>query len=203
MRTYYNKKEKKSKKAIIALVVLLVIAIAAGVWVVKFSGLVPTQGETTTELTTLATYTVPNFVGNGYTQSDIENNGAWNEQFNFVFQGEYSADTEQGIIFKQSIEPGTKVTQGSDIVLTVSKGVQTEKVPNVGALTLEEAKKQLEELGFKVTTVEVYNDGTYTKGTVKSTTGIAPAPGSVVAVGEEVIRQVYGEDEATTEPTTE
>ena len=202
----YNKPTKAEKKrkiiATILAVAVIITIIAIGV-VLKTSGILnkPVQEEESSQV--VVTYEVPNFVNNGYTQSDIENNGAWNEQFNFVFQGEYSADTEQGIIFKQSIEPGTKVTQGSDIVLTVSKGVQTEKVPNVGALTLEEAKKQLEELGFKVTTVEVYNDGTHTKGTVKSTTGIAPAPGSVVAVGEEVILQVYGEVETTTEPTTE
>lgn len=194
----YNKKEKKSKKAIIALVVLLLIAIAAGVWVVKFSGLVPTQGETTTELTTLATYTVPNFVGNGYTQSDIQNNGAWNERFTIKFVSEYSAEAEQGEIFKQSVAAGETVKEGSQIVLTISKGIQTQTLPDVGTLTLEEATKKLEEMGFKVSSVEVYNDGSHTKGTVKASYGMAPAAGTEVAVGEEIILQVYGEVQTTT-----
>lgn len=197
----YNKKEKKSKKAIIALVVLLVIAIAAGVYVVKFSGLVPSQKETTTELTTLATYTVPNFVGNGYTQSDIENNGAWNERFTIKFVSEYSTEAEQGEIFKQSVAAGETLKEGSQIVLTISKGIQTKTLPDVGSLTLEEATKKLEEMGFKVSSVEVYNDGSHTKDTVKASYGMAPAAGEEVAVGEEIILQVYGEIQTTTTTT--
>lgn len=198
-----EKSEKKRRIVAIILAILIVVAIAVTVYVVKFSGLINKSPEEQPSQQVAQTYEVPNFVNNGYTQSDIQNKSVWNEQFNFVFKGEYSADTEEGIIFKQSVEPGTKVMQGSDIVLTVSKGVQTEQVPNVSGLTLEEATKKLQELGFKVSTVEVYNDGLYTEGTVKSTTGVAPAPGSVVAVGEEIILQVYGKAEPTTEPTTE
>ena len=85
----------------------------------------------------------------------------------------------------------------------MSKGIQTEKVPNVGSLPLDEAKKQLEALGFKVRTVEIYNDGSHAKDTVKSVSGSAPEAGSVAAVGEEIILQVYGEPQTTTEATTE
>ncbi len=197
----YGKAEKKRKTTVIVLVVLLIIAIAASVYVVKFSGLINNDKETTTTAE-IQNFEVPNFIGNGYTQQDIQNNGAWNEQFKFTFQGEYSADAEEGIIFKQSVQAGESIPQGTTITLTVSKGIQTEKVPNVGGLTVDEAKKQLEELGFKVTTVEVYNEGNHQKGTVRSNSGTAPAAGSVAAVGEEIILQVYGEVQTTTQPTT-
>ena len=72
-------------------------------------------------------------------------------------------------------------------------------VPDVGGMKLDDAIKKLEELGFKVSEVSVYNDGTHEAGTVKSAYGIAPASGSSIAVGEEVIIQVYGE---YVEPTT-
>jgi beta-lactam-binding protein with PASTA domain len=87
-------------------------------------------------------------------------------------------------------------------VLTVSKGIQTETVPDVGSLSLEVATQQLEALGFKVSSVEVYNDGGHTPNTVKSSYGMAPAAGEVVAVGEEIILQVYGEVQTTTQVAT-
>lgn len=204
VRKYEPKKEetKKTKIWIIVLVVLIIAAIATGVYVVKFSGLVGNPEETTTAAPT-ATYTVPDFVSVGYTQSAIENNGVWNDQFKITFTAEYSKETEQGIIFKQSIKAGETVDGGTEIVLTVSKGIQTETVPDVGGLSLDSAKKALEEKGFKVSTVEVYNSGTHTEDTVKSMHGMAPAAGSVVAVGEEIVLQVYGAVQTTTEaPTT-
>ena len=182
------------------LVILIVAAIAAAVYVVQFSGLINNNKDNTTTSAPIKTHQVPNFVGAGYTQSDIENNGAWNEQFKFTFQGEYSSDTEEGIIFKQSVNAGETVDEGTEIILTVSKGIQTQTVPDVRGLTLEDATKQLEELGFKVSTVAVYNDGTHIANTVKNTDASAPAAGSIVAVGEEVILQVYGEVETTTAP---
>lgn len=195
-----NNGDKKRKAVVAILIILIVAAIAAAVYVVQFSGLIDNGKNNTTTTQPVKTYQVPNFSGVGYTQSDIENNGAWNEQFKFTFQGEYSADTEEGIIFKQSVAAGETVDQGSEIILTVSKGIQTQTVPDVRGLALDEATKQLEDLGFKVSTVEVYNDGTHVANTVKNTDASAPAAGTLAAVGEEVILQVYGEAEPTTAP---
>lgn len=192
--------DKKRKAVVAILIILIVAAIAAAVYVVQFSGLIDNGKNNTTTTQPVKTYQVPNFSGVGYTQSDIENNGAWNEQFKFTFQCEYSADTEEGIIFKQSVAAGETVDQGSEIILTVSKGIQTQTVPDVRGLVLDEATKQLEDLGFKVSTVEVYNDGTHVANTVKNTDASAPAAGTLAAVGEEVILQVYGEAEPTTAP---
>lgn len=199
-----NKAESKRKNVVIVLLVLLIIAVGASIYVVKFSGLINNNKEPST-VSELQNYEVPNFIGNGYTQEDIQNNGAWNDQFKFTFQGEYSADAEEGQIFKQSVQPGESVKEGTEIILTVSKGIQTEKVPNVGGLTVDEAKKQLEELGFKVTTVEIYNDGNHQKDTVRSSYGMAPSADSVAAVGDEIVLQVYGEVQTTAaaEETTE
>lgn len=197
-----SKTDKKSKIAVIILSILVVLAIAAGIYVVKFSDLAKKPQETSAPISSV-TYEVPNIANNGMQQSDVENNGAWNEQFKFEFEGEYSTDVEQGIIFKQSVAPGETVEAGSVIVLTVSKGIQTIEVPNVSGLDLETAKKELESKGFTVSTVEVYNDGTNTKDTIKSSYGIAPEAGTVVAVGSEVILQVYGEPQTTTAPSAD
>ena len=191
----------KSRIIISILVVLIVAAIGAGIYIVQFTDLVK-KPEGTTSVTQAVTYEVPDFVSNGYTQVDVENNGAWNEQFTITFNYDYSTDIEQGIIFKQNVAAGESVPAGSDIILTVSKGIQTQTIPELGGKTLEEATKELEALGFKVSSVEVYNDGAHAPNTVKSTSPSAPAAGEAAAVGEEVIIQVYGEIQ-TTQATTE
>lgn len=198
-----EKSNKGSRTVIIVLAVLIILAIGAGIYVVKFTNLLqPSEEPSTSAPVQQMTYQVPNFTNNGYTQSDIENNGAWNQQFHITFNADYSVDVEEGIICKQSIAAGETVAEGTEIVLTVSKGIQTEEVPDVGGLSVEEATQKLEEMGFKVSTVEVYNDGSHSAHTVKSAFGTAPAEGAVVAVGEEIILQVYGEVQLTTEATT-
>lgn len=190
-------KGKGAKAVIIVLVILIVAAVAAGVYIAK-SGVLDKPEESTEPSVSLATYTVPNFISAGYTQSDVENNAAWNKQFKITYKTEYSEDVEEGIIFEQSVSAGETVDEGTEIVLTVSMGVQTEDVPDVGGMTLEEATKTLTDLGFKVSTVEIYNDGGNKPGTVKSNHGMAPKAGSVVPVGEEIILQVYGDEVTTT-----
>lgn len=195
------KNGKGVKIAIIVLVIMIIAAIGAGIYVTK-SGILEQQTETTTQPPELEKYTVPNFITAGYTQSDIQNNAAWNKQFTITFVGEYSKDYEEGIVFEQSIKAGDTVEEGTEIVLKVSKGVETEEVPDVGGMTLDDATQKLTELGFKVSTVEIYNDGGNKPNTVKSSFGMAPSAGSVVPIGEEIILQVYGAEVTTTEPET-
>ncbi len=103
-------------------------------------------------------------------------------------------------MYEQSVAKGETVPEGTAIVLTVSKGVEMAEVPDVGGLTSADAKKQLEDAGFSVKTVTVYNDGTYVPDTVKRTGGIAPEAGTQLAKGDTVIIQVYGQVETTAAP---
>lgn len=197
-----REKKETNKRPIIAIIVLVImIGIAGGAayYLAKNTDLFSPQ-ETTTVAPVAQKHDVPNFVNGGLTQSDVENNGSWSQWFTISFVGEYSMDVEEGIIFKQSIAAGETVDEKTKITLTVSKGIQTETVPNVGGLTLDVATQQLEALGFKVSSVTVRNDGMYTPNTVKANGGVAPQEGSVVAVGEEIVLQVYGEVETTTAP---
>ena len=198
-----EKPQKKSNKGkLIAIILAVVAVLAAAIYVFGFSGLINGK-ETTAPRTTAAPVTVPDFSTQGYTESDIKNGAAWNQQFKITFNYEYNADYEAGTVYAQSVKAGETVPQGSAIVLTVSKGTEMATVPDVGTLTADEATKQLENLGFKVKTVSVYNNGNYTPNTVKKSGGTAPAAGESVAKGETVIIQVYGEVETTTEPSTQ
>lgn len=195
-------KNKSNKGKLIAIIIAVAAVVAVAVYVIGFSGIIGGK-ETTTAQTTAAPVTVPDFSTQGYTESDIKNGAAWNQQFKITFNYEYNADYEAGTVYAQSVKAGETVPQGSAIVLTVSKGTEMATVPDVGTLTADEATKQLENLGFKVKTVSVYNNGNYTPDTVKKSGGTAPAAGESVAKGETVIIQVYGEVETTTAATTQ
>lgn len=192
-----DKKDDGKKKAIIAIVaVILVVVIGAAVYFFGFSDAF--KPEETTESTTLASVTVPDFCSAGYTETDVKNSGTWNKQFKITFNYEYSKEKEAGIVFKQSVAAGETVNEGSEIVLTVSKGIETASVPNVNGLNQDEAVKQLEAAGFAVKILTVYNNGDYKEGYVKQSNGIAPQENTELAKGEEVIIQVYGAPETTT-----
>lgn len=193
-----------SKTAIIVVLVILIIAaIGVGAYVLLKDGGIGKEEQVSTEQVSLATYIVPNFSSSEYTQDYVETNGVWNQQFDIQFEEEYSSTAQKGVVFKQSIAAGEEVEEGTKIILTVSRGIETVEVPDVGGMDVDDATSKLESAGFKVSTVEIYNDGSHKKDTVKSSRGMAPAAGETVAKGEEIIIQVYGEEtETTTAPET-
>jgi len=194
-----EQEKKKNKGKIIAIIIAVLVVLGVAVYVFGFSGLF-FQEETTAPISQAADVTVPDFCSAGFTETDVKNSAAWNKQFKITFKYEYSKDYEVGIVYEQSVAKGETVPEGTAIVLTVSKGVEMAEVPDVGGLTSADAKKQLEDAGFSVKTVTVYNDGTYVPDTVKRTGGIAPEAGTQLAKGDTVIIQVYGQVETTAAP---
>lgn len=65
---------------------------------------------------------------------------------------EYSDDVEEGKIFEQEPEAGREVLKDKDIKIKISKGKDDREVniPDTKGLSKEDAKKTLENLGFKV-----------------------------------------------------
>ena len=187
-----KKKSKNKKKLIIIGVIALLVVIVGAILIGKIAGK-PGGDDPLNPVVDAQKVNVPDFCTAGYTEEEVKNQAVWMAQFKIQFEYEYSKDIEENIVFKQSVEAGSEVDNGSDIVLTVSKGIETEDVPDVGGMKRDAAVKELEAKGFKVTVVTVYNDDNNTPDTVKSNGGIAPAAGSTVAKGEEVIIQVYGE----------
>lgn len=149
---------------------------------------------------------VPDFVGQYW--ASIENSSRYSS-FQITKEEVYSDSVAQGKVVEQSLEPGIKVSEGTTIVLKVSKGANLLTMPNVIDSTYDSAYAQLTALGFKVTRVDVYNDGTHVSDTVRSSSVNA---GDQAAKGTPVVLQVWGEssepattesDETTTEPSSE
>jgi serine/threonine-protein kinase len=66
-----------------------------------------------------------------------------------------SDTTPSGLVSAQSPDPGTQAERGSTVTITVSTGPPSTTVPDVVGKDKNEAKKELEDAGFKVDMQEV------------------------------------------------
>ena len=77
--------------------------------------------------------------------------------------GEYNETVPENVVITQSIEANSTVRKNNTVIVTVSKGKQPIPVPQVVGLPLKNAKKILEDLGFKVrvntTNLDYYKEG--------------------------------------------
>ena len=95
---------------------------------------------------------VPNFVGSYY--DDIANSSEFNTMFNFTKKTIFNAEYEKGIIIDQTPEGGKSlmvVSEGIDIELVVSAGIQVVDMPDVINREYRQVKLDLEKLDLNVT----------------------------------------------------
>ncbi len=73
---------------------------------------------------------------------------------------EYQESTqyEQGIVMSASVDPGTMLDEGSNVVLTVSAGSEGVEVPDVVGMTEAEAVAELGKKGFVINKTESHDE---------------------------------------------
>lgn len=126
---------------------------------------------------------VPDFYNCNF--NEISGNAAQKKRFTIKVKYVYSSNVEKGYIVSQSIKPGEKVAEGTEIVFSVSKGPEYVTVPSIDELTMEMAKIKLEEAGFVVTVVEKENTEGYMEGSVAGTdleVGSSYVKGSTITI---------------------
>lgn len=169
----------------------------------SFTFLPVNQTENVTENTTTAPptatepsyITVADFVNNHSVQS-VKNNSFFTENYKIVFTERESADVPVGGIISQSLEPGSSVLVGTEIVLVISSGI---KMPDVIGKNYKEAKEALEDRGLKVVIQVLQNKGDKKAGVVEN----ANTPiGTSLEKGDTVVLNVWGTYATTTKPTT-
>lgn len=143
---------------------------------------------------------VPTFTGRTYT--NITSQKSYFTDFNIKTKEEYSTEVNRGYVISQSVEPGTEVGQGTEIVLVVSLGVEQAEMIDVTGETYESAVAKLKEAGFEnVKKISMTNDGSHVSGTVASS---LQKPGELYDKTEKITLTVYAEaQEQETETTTE
>ncbi len=94
---------------------------------------------------------VPQFIGKTYEEavSMAEEAGLTIERGDDVF----SNDQEEGYVTAQNPEAGTMVVEGKTIVINVSKGKREGVIPTLIGKTADQAKTELEDLGFALGTI--------------------------------------------------
>jgi len=96
---------------------------------------------------------IPSFVG--YDYEEIVNNKEFKKIYNFTVSSVADPDVEEGIIIRQNPEGGktrTLDSQGVDVELTVSAGIQMIGIPDVTNKEYREAILELQKAGFTVGT---------------------------------------------------
>lgn len=79
--------------------------------------------------------------------------------FKVEIEEEESEDVEEGKVIRQEPKPNTKLMNNSTITLYISTGEPKPVVPDIEELTLNRAKRELEEAGLKLGNVKyVFND---------------------------------------------
>lgn len=84
-----------------------------------------------------------------------------------IIEYDYDANIKDGCIISQNVEAGKEVSRGTEIVIVVNSTKDLVAVENVIGKNKDNAKKILEEKGFKVQMSEAYSD-TVSKGSVIS-----------------------------------
>ena len=166
----FLKSDKGSKTIIIAGVVIIIIAVLLILG--TMNGWFSHKNEVE----------VPQFIGDTYEEavSKAEELGLKIERGDDVF----SNDQEEGYVTAQNPEAGTMVVEGKTIVINVSKGKRDGVIPTLIGKTEEQAKKELEDLGFVLGTVTIVtsheSEGKIVKQTIEP--GTTAEQGTVVNI---------------------
>lgn len=171
------------------IICILVYTIASATGLLKFGSGTSNKNKADTETTsntdesdeTTGQIEVPDLTN----KTPEEAQKALNElQLGYKNGGEEASDTvEEGLICRQDVEAGSKVSEHTLITCYISSGTQEIEMPDVTDKTQTEAEAMLKELGLK-TTVQKANSSTITIGNVVSTD---PVAGTQVKAGDTVI----------------
>lgn len=172
-RTKRGNDDGKSNVLPILAGIALVLVIALGIGgVFLFNFLNAPGGES---------FDCPDFVGKNY--DEIIKSPEYSK-YNIVKseESDYVADYDQGVIYKQSPDKGTKIKQASQITVYVSLGAKKIELRDYSNLEVNGVKEELRDLGLKFTVKEM-PDNNVPKGFVVSTN---PAAGSTVRTGHTI-----------------
>ena len=139
---------------------------------------------------------VPNVIGKSRDQAErlLNNNGFKNIRFETE-----ESDQAKDTVTRLSVNVNEAVSLDTEIVVYLSEGVIRERVPLVEGKTLEEAKKLLNDRGFKTIT-EIREENNLEKGKVIRQ---SIASGVEIEVTTEIVLYVSDGPKETTAPTTE
>ena len=144
------KAQKKKERRITIAAILAAILVIAGL---GFTFTVLSGGSVTSLFTGTEKVDIPNVIDMKLTDAQKKYKS---EGFSIVKKSERASDKEAGVILEQDPPAGNSVTKKTDIIINVvvSAGSQNKIVNDYTKMKSEDAKKKIEESGFKVNIVE-------------------------------------------------
>lgn len=123
--------------------------------------------------------TVPTLTGRTY--DEIMADSSVTDNFAITKRSEASTQYEKDYIFEQSVEAGTQLEKGSEIIVTVSGGAKTLSVPDIVDTPIATAEATLQRLGISYQVIEQPSD------TVKEGNVIRISPTGEIAEDDIVV----------------
>ncbi|MBY6036142.1 Stk1 family PASTA domain-containing Ser/Thr kinase [Fictibacillus nanhaiensis] len=147
--------EKKKKKRRWWLIILLALLLFGGAAVAAFT-ILPS-------IFYVQEVNVPDVVGNDYEDAFDKLKA---EGLDVKRQEVFDPEVEDGHVIRQNPAPGTKVKEGSTIILQVSKGAEKENMPDIEGYNIDTAKDILKEKGYSDIDINYEASDTEPEGTV-------------------------------------
>lgn len=164
------------------LTAIIVVVIIVGVVIIAMLFKDMLQGSKQTN-----DWSMPNLVGWDFEEA----RSAYGDNIKFQQDGEEFDEAEVGVIIEQSIEPGSQFKKGDVLKVVISKGMETEEVPDVTDKNAQLADAEIRQAGFET---EIRNSSSteVKKGNVIKT---EPEAGQMASKGSTIILYVsLGED---------
>lgn len=123
---------------------------------------------------------VPLLIGETY--AEVIANKEITDNFTITKVDKESADYEEGYIFEQTLEAGTKVDKGSEILVAVSAGAKVINFPDLVGMTKAEAEGTLGTLGIKYQIIEQASEDVEKGEVIKTSPTGSVSDGGIVYV---------------------
>lgn len=164
------------------LTAIIVVVIIVGVVIIAMLFKDMLQGSKQTN-----DWSMPDVVGWDFEEA----RSTYGDNIKFQQDGEEFDEAEVGVIIEQSIKPGSQFKKGDVLKVVISKGMETEEVPDVKDKNAQLAEAEIRQAGFEV---EIKNSSSteVKKGNVIKT---EPEAGQMAHKGSTIILYVsLGED---------
>ncbi|MBD5159365.1 MAG: PASTA domain-containing protein, partial [Ruminococcus sp.] len=123
---------------VLTAIVVVVIIVAVIFVATLLSGLIKGDGQTND-------FKMPDFYGMDYNAAVSQ----YGNNIQFEMDGSDYNELDEGLIYEQSIDPGTEFKRGDSLKVKISKGMETIEVPNVANMNSELARDQLKQRGLE------------------------------------------------------
>jgi serine/threonine-protein kinase len=175
----YARRHRRANKISLLFGILLVLLFAAAVFLFLWNYWLKDLFSEPVKIT------IPNFVGTHY--EELMDNREFQDIYNFTVESVADPDVESGIILRQNPAEGTRRTldsDGVDVTLIVSAGIQMIEIPDVVNHEYREAIITLQKAGFAVSTPLDYE--TNENVTVDYVISTDPAAGDKLPAGSTI-----------------